>query len=93
MGMFDYVDFIVECPECGSLMRDFQSKDGPNNLDHLQPWEVNNFYSSCESCGAWIDYFSDHEPPKRFIPPEPEGWRKNLKLNVTPARKKEPPTE
>ncbi len=56
MGMFDRIDFEVDCPKCGELVKDFQSKDGPCVLKTLQPHEVDYFYSSCDNCKEWITY-------------------------------------
>ena len=55
MGMFDYVNFNVACPECGANVGNFQSKDRECSMDTISPCEVFNFYAPCE-CGAWIEY-------------------------------------
>ena len=54
MGMFDYIKFEAPCPKCGNIMDDFQSKDGPCNLETLEPWQVDHFYASCNKCKAWV---------------------------------------
>jgi hypothetical protein len=59
MGLFNDIDFECQCPNCGGDIRGFQSKDGPCDLTTLRPWEVDNFYSSCRSCKAWIEYYRD----------------------------------
>ena len=56
MGMFDYVDLKVPCPNCGGEIDGFQSKDGACLLDTLKFWQVNHFYSSCPYCDAWVTY-------------------------------------
>lgn len=56
MGMFDYVNFSIPCPHCGHEVEGFQSKSGDCCLETIEPWTVNNFYSGCDNCGAWIDY-------------------------------------
>jgi len=63
MGMFDYINHQVNCPECGSVVDSFQSKDGVCMLSSLEFWEVDRFYDSCDSCGAWIEYYI--KPQKR----------------------------
>jgi len=54
MGMFDYVEFVCECPNCGTEVEDFQTKDG-YSLSAIQPHECQSFYSECPNCGTWID--------------------------------------
>jgi hypothetical protein len=56
MGMFDYIRFKVKCPLCGTLVQDFQSKDGQCLLETLEYWQVDNFYSYCNNCGNSIEY-------------------------------------
>ena len=56
MGMFDYIKFEIQCPNCGARVNDFQSKDWHCVLTELEYWEVNNFYSYCDECDAWIEF-------------------------------------
>ncbi len=57
MGMFDTIkDFKVKCPNCGTEVKDFQSKGGVCLLERIDYWTVNNFYSFYPSCGTWIEY-------------------------------------
>ena len=56
MGMFDYVDFEMDCPGCGKKVNGFQSKDGECYLGWIKPMDVNNFYDACNNCGAWIEF-------------------------------------
>lgn len=58
MGMFDYVNYEMKCPTCGETVTGFQSKSGPCLLITVDPWSVDNFYSSCKKCGTWIEYES-----------------------------------
>jgi len=75
MGMFDYVDFECKCPNCGAYVDGFQTKNSNCELDTLKPWIVNNFYSSCSECGAWIEY-------TRKEIEEKEGWLEEFDLSV-----------
>ena len=54
MGMFDWVDYECRCDICKAKVTGFQSKDGNCTLDHVSPFTVNEFYSSCSKCGSWI---------------------------------------
>lgn len=66
MGMFDYVNFEINCPVCSSKVTGFQSKDKNCDLLCLEFWQVDNFYSSCDKCGAWIEFNIKEEVRKRF---------------------------
>ena len=54
MGMFDWIKYECVCPRCNGKVDGFQSKDNICQLEELEPHEVDNFYSNCESCGARI---------------------------------------
>jgi len=56
MGMFDSIIFQMNCPNCGTKMDNFQSKDGCCSLLKLNFWEVNNFYCGCPYCNTWVEY-------------------------------------
>ena len=57
MGMFDFVDYECACPVCHGKVSGFQTKDKEEpSLDHYTPQEVDNFYSSCDKCGCWVDF-------------------------------------
>ena len=57
MGMFDYVDYEMKCPECGHKVKDFQTKDTSCTMGTVKPHQTIHFYASCpnEKCRAWID--------------------------------------
>ena len=56
MGMFDYVNHEVKC-SCGTMIDEFQSKDGPCILATLEIEDVRNFYGFCSNCGNEYEYF------------------------------------
>lgn len=56
MGMFDEVNFVTACPECGAQMAGFQSKDRACLLEKVEPDSLLNFYSFCRGCGAWVEF-------------------------------------
>ena len=60
MGIFDNVRHEMECPNCGRLVDDFQTKDDDCVLLNLEFWEVDNFYTFC-TCGVWIEFNRDGE--------------------------------
>jgi len=62
MGMFDYVYVNLPCPWCGHMSNMYQSKDGPCNLNVVEPQSVMNFYESCTNCGKWIEYTRHVDP-------------------------------
>ena len=70
MGMFDYVNFKMPCPECGEEVTGFQSKDTGCSMDEVEPEATNRFYAPCDNCGAWIDIVRDQteNKPKRTEP-------------------------
>jgi hypothetical protein len=55
MGMFDNVNFVMGCPECGTKMTDFQTKEAQCTLGLVEIEDVYNFYTSCYYCGCWVE--------------------------------------
>ena len=66
MGMFDYVNVSIKCPQCSNIIQDFQTKDRENNMIILEVEEVNNFYSFCTVCKYSIEFIRK-EKIKRLI--------------------------
>lgn len=56
MGMFDYVNYAMDCPTCGRHIAVFQTKDLGCNLDTVEPTSVANFYAYCDHCESWIEF-------------------------------------
>lgn len=56
MGMFDEVNFVTDCPECGARMDGFQSKDLGCQLERVEPDALLNFYSHCRACGTRVEF-------------------------------------
>ena len=44
MGMFDYVNFKMPCPTCGTEVNEFQSKDLGCDMMTVEPEALMNFY-------------------------------------------------
>lgn len=72
MSMYDYIDIVIKCPNCSSLIDRFQSKDGNCMMENLKYYEVSHFYSACHECKKWIDVyinpeFKIHIPTDQYI--------------------------
>jgi hypothetical protein len=63
MGMYDYVNFAMNCPNCGAEVDGFQSKSGPCTLSFIDPQETTNFYSACSRCGTLYEFIKKYEFP------------------------------
>lgn len=67
MGMYDYVNTPeIFCPECGEKLDGFQTKDGPRLLNVIDFSEVDNFYDSCDNCGAWVEFKYNKKIKRKF---------------------------
>ena len=56
MGMYDTVDYECVCPVCRKKADGFQTKDLDNELEEVNIRDIDNFYTFCDSCGAWIEF-------------------------------------
>lgn len=63
MGMFDNVNFKMNCPNCGKEVDDFQTKDHHCALNTIDPDLVDDFYSSCDNCKTWISFERPYVKP------------------------------
>lgn len=68
MGMFDWINFKTACPTCATPVSGFQSKDAGCEMVTLEPEDVDNFYSSCDKCGTWVEF--SREPERRVPRPD-----------------------
>lgn len=84
MGLLDYVEYECDCPKCGAKVRGFQTKSGRRVQETVKPWMVDNFYTSCRTCGAWIEFTRNKPLPP---PDEPPGWRDDYMMTVTPGQR------
>ena len=66
MGMFDDINYEMDCPKCGNKVNDFQSKDGACLMDRLEFWEVDYFYAYCKKCKACIEFI--RKEPRLKVP-------------------------
>lgn len=56
MGMFDYVNFKMPCPQCGEEVGNWQTKSTDCTMDTVDPQACSSFYSRCEKCKLWFDF-------------------------------------
>lgn len=60
MGMFDEVigvpASLSKCPSCDEKLDYWQSKDGKCLCNEIHFQKVDNFYTSCEECGTWVEF-------------------------------------
>lgn len=76
MGMFDYIRYEMECPVCKHTIKGFQSKDKDCELEMLDFWEVDYFYSVCDYCGTFVEFM--REIPREAVPIEYYDKRVNV---------------
>ena len=62
MGMYDNVNYEMNCPRCGSKIDDFQTKNLGCNLIQIEIQDLPGkaeFYSQCKKCGLWAEFNFD----------------------------------
>lgn len=79
--MFDYVKHEVDCPTCGKPITEFQTKDTQCEMDAVQYWETDHFYSPCDYCDTWVDFYRKN--PKPYVPIS------DYEMKFTPSEKPE----
>jgi len=67
MGMFDRINYEMDCPKCGTKINTFVSKDGPCIMARLEFREVDYFYAICKNCGAWVGFTLNKPRPQYTI--------------------------
>jgi hypothetical protein len=55
MGMFDWVQFEMDCPVCKSKVNSFQTKDGPCHGERVSIHSITNWYGECYKCKTWLN--------------------------------------
>jgi len=61
MGIFDHVNYKMDCPKCGKEVSGFQTKDLGSWFETVEYWQCDNFYSSCDYCNTWIEFILKRE--------------------------------
>jgi len=62
MGMFDWINVKINCPNCDKPLGGFQSKDSNCALDLIDPDYVVNFYTTCNHCKKWVEFIRPNFP-------------------------------
>lgn len=77
MGLYDYVKYSMNCPNCGEKVDQFQTNDSTCEMKEVNFWEIDKFYDSCENCNTWIEFNRIEKKP--FVPIEhyEMKWSKN----------------
>jgi hypothetical protein len=81
MGMFDYVNFKMPCPKCGTELNDFQSKDLGCDMKTVEPDALVCFYDQCMKCRTWVEFSRDY--PAHEKRPEPLTEEQVIALGFT----------
>ena len=88
MGMFDYVNFKMPCPNCGAGVDGWQTKDSTCSLELVEPDGLMRFYASCPECDAWLEFSRptpQHYPDRREPLTRTEVEAQGFELSVEPA--------
>jgi hypothetical protein len=67
MGIYNLVNFEINCPVCQTLITQFQTKDGNPSFDVVQFNEVNNFHAICPNCQSFVEFYYCPENKERTI--------------------------
>lgn len=71
MGVFDNVNFTMDCPECGTNMTGFQTKESQYMLGLVEITDVHNFYNMCYKCNTWVELDRPYQEVERgHLPPK-----------------------
>lgn len=81
MGIYNIVNFQLNCPVCEGLIRQFQTKEGNGIFDVVAFNEVNNFHAICPSCSSLVEFYYSPENRERTI--------EDYKVRVISTRKDE----
>lgn len=67
MGVYNLVDFQINCTNCGTLITQFQTKEGPGIFEIVKFNEVNNFHAICPGCESFLEFYYSPENKEREI--------------------------
>lgn len=67
MGLYNTVNFQINCTYCGFLLKTFQTKEGSCDFSVVNFSTVNNFYTICPNCGSFIEFYYFPESKERDI--------------------------
>ena len=91
LGMFDHINYEMNCPICGTRLKDFQSKDGDCSLKVIEFSEVKHFYDHCLNCETLVEFDRKSKRDKKYTIDDYELTVKTLEEREKEweARKKE----
>lgn len=67
MGIYNTVNFQINCTHCGFLVKTFQTKEGNCDFRTVDFSTVDNFYAICSNCGSFIEFYYSPENKERDI--------------------------
>ena len=67
MGIYNNVNFEMNCPECDAMITQFQTKEGEGIFDTVEFHTINNFHAICPRCQALIEFYYSPETKERKI--------------------------
>ena len=82
MGMFDYVNVMIDCPNCTETLKDSQTKSHDCLLSVLDSTEVDYFYTYCD-CGEKITFERNSNRPYKEHRPTPFSLEEVKSLGFT----------
>jgi hypothetical protein len=62
MSIYNLVNVIIYCPNCGSTITDFFTKEGHLELKKVDPIGIDYFYCSCLYCKSSFEFKKECTP-------------------------------
>ncbi len=56
MSMYNMVNAVIYCPNCGATIRDFFTKEGQLELKKVDPIGIDYFYCACQDCKQQFEF-------------------------------------
>jgi Fe2+ or Zn2+ uptake regulation protein len=67
MGIYNLVNFQIDCPTCNALITQFQTKEGDGVFEIIEFTKVNNFHAICQQCQSLVEFYFEPEKQERTI--------------------------
>jgi hypothetical protein len=62
MSMYNMVNAVIYCPNCGATIKDFFTKEGQLETKKVDPIGINYFYCACLDCSTWFEFKKECTP-------------------------------